>query len=133
MTDPTGLRALAGRVERAKQPGHQLDLAIIKAAYPELGLHHRQKGSDLLWSASGDLVSVPAYTSSLDAAMTLVPERWGITLERYWLREPGLWWSAHLSGGSGNLSAEVDDVAGAALALTAAALRARAAMGEGEG
>ena len=63
----------------------------------------------------------PRYTASIDAAMTLVPEGW---VESYQRRFDGRTTATCYRGGSGTL---VDaEAATSALALCAAALRARA-------
>lgn len=101
---------LAARVEAASVPDRELDRAIELAVFP-------------------DRLSPPvelellAYTSSLDAAMTLVPEGW-------------VWSINTFAGGKASacLMNERDEIvrpaeqyiASPALALTAACLRARA-------
>ncbi len=113
MTDPTTLLALAERCEQAAGPDRELDFAIAAGVgwpdSPNLHQHARR------------------YTESLDAAVTLVLEKWIYELGR---------------GESENFRAlcRVRDERGnwtgwavaatAALALCAAALRARAAMAQ---
>lgn len=70
------------------------------------------------------------YTGSYDAAKTLIPDGCGIEMHRYWLKKPGEWWSAALSWGTSGEYAEAVDVPSEARAITASALRARAALAE---
>jgi hypothetical protein len=125
------LPALIARVEAATGPDRKLDSMILLAVTP--GGSWRQN-SDGVWllrveddSTPGETARTyrdpPAYTASLDAAMALVPERW-------------LW----VVGSMGNARVHEDQTSGRdaigqaatpALALTAAALRARlASMGD---
>lgn len=117
----TDLLALAERCEQATGPDRELD-ARIEAALAEAdfdalandGVHVRD------WNA-------PAYTASIDAAMSLVPEgrEWRVR----WCELPdGTWASIARIGENGcglNTSAATP-----ALALCAAALRARATLSE---
>lgn len=122
------MRDLISRIESATGPDRELDADIAKAlgAKPTITVGH-----ELL----GNLREVPAhsarYTASLDAALSLVPEAMAWTLgqnvhHRYWvasinaLNEEGAPYSRGMS----------DNKHGPALALCAAALRARLAMQE---
>lgn len=110
MTDKQTLLDLAKWCEEAGEPSRDLDCDIYAA------LDNRP-------AEFSDLHEAPDYTASLDAAMTLVPE--------------GLFWtvdnspSAHIISlgpqGEKQLRA-VSDAETPALALTATALRALAAM-----
>jgi hypothetical protein len=125
------LLALAERVEAASGPDRDLDTEILwhvdrrrftcgywnaASGLPrELEVMPSPKGG-LGWI--GAQCSAPAYTTSIDAAMTLVPEGYD-------------WIIGHTNGGL-TIHAEVGDrqqwfANTPALALTAAALRARAA------
>lgn len=80
----------------------------------------------------------PRYTASLDAAMSLVPEGCGFHLDRYWIasRKEPAWLCEISTGGIPSNPRQVyagDDAWSAALAVTCAALRARAAALQGEG
>lgn len=78
-------------------------------------------------------VDLPPFTRSHDAAMMLVPNGWGIRLDRYWIAQvEDPVWSASLTGGLGNLSGDAEDCRSAALALCAAALRALVAIQAGK-
>jgi hypothetical protein len=112
MADPQDLLALAAKVEAATGASFLLEQEVADA----VGHNPRAR--------------LPAYTASLDAAMTLVPEGWD--------------WSASSYGEDG-ASAEVwvhgwqDDTrinsflaTTPSLCLVVAALRARAAIREGE-
>ena len=71
------LIALAERVERAEGPDRELDAEIA----PLKGLRRVDEGQPLgrVWyDHRGHGVPLPAFTASLDAAMTLVPEGWSM-------------------------------------------------------
>lgn len=130
------LRALADRVERAKGADTALDADIMLAKHPELaswdcvtypgGKH--PFFADRSDPEGANVVSPLAFTASLDAALTLVPEGCD------WLAR-----SDHIEGGYGHVTLQGISpnelphaslgqayAATPALALTAAALRARA-------
>jgi len=117
--DRDTLLALAERVERARGPAFVIDAKIAAAVG---------------WP---DDVVPPAYTTSLDAAMTLVPDGAGFNLDRYWIREGVRWTTKIATGGIPENPRQVFDcwdAYTAPLAIVAAALRARAALlGQGEG
>lgn len=123
------LLALAERCEAATGPDRELDALI---AYQHLGLFVRNEGHPLgrkCYDTHGIEVALPRYTASLDAAMTLVPE--GRRQDHVWPDGEGgfcsyIWEkdrAAYISGKSRACST--------ALALTAAALRARASSQNG--
>ncbi len=125
MTDAAGLRALAERVERAEGADRDLDGAVASVVLPNVESYD----GDWWWGPHDDApLHVPAYTASLDDAVSLVPE--------------GKVWCLFGVGYGNNPRSEAyvedDDAdypggaATPALALTAAALRARAAMMEGK-
>jgi len=105
--DPTALRALADRVEMAEGPSRELDAEIDDA---------------LTWR--GVWSFKPTFTGSLDDALALVPEghRWAIKQKEDFYA--GCW--REIDGIGPSVIAATP-----ALALTAASLRARAAMMEG--
>lgn len=124
-TNRAQLLALADRCER-EEPSAALNEAIALAAgWRTVFLH-----GEPWWSPPGSLewvMGIDAYTTSLDAAVTLVPEHWD--------------WMVHLySAIEGHASQYVLAVVGIpgthaeimaatpAMALCAAALRARAAQ-----
>ena len=125
VAEPTrraALLALAERVEQASGADASLDSRIQRCI-----------GASLF----------KPYTRSLDAALTLVPEGWWLTLDRYIISDDPkpntrTWriWLKRMVGdieGDGPVGSQKLFATGAtpALALTAAALRARAAMEEG--
>ncbi len=122
MTDAATLLALAERCER-EEPGCELNDAIAFAVGWRLNETIWWNPPDGDWS-----LEVPRYTTSLDAAVTLVPEGWiwqgG---ERYEDEKVGGWARVFPRGamnrGTGNRDAKTS-----ALALCAAALRACVAM-----
>jgi hypothetical protein len=117
------LTALIARVEAATGPDGVLDAEIHRAANVALqDMIAYDIGGWLVGGKHPQPVKVPAYTASLDAAASLVPE--------------GCEWTRHF-GANGRLTMMVHgpDPAGSlaqaatpALALTAAALRARLAQ-----
>ena len=132
MTDRTALLALAGRVERLTGPDREVDAEIWLAVTP--GATRRktsyvhaatQRTCELdetrVLQPDGrrELVIVPNYTASLDAALTLVLEdAWvSLTMQRQ-MNRADIRWSDD--------SSVVRSGATPALAMVAAALRARA-------
>lgn len=129
MTNET--QALAARVEAAEGPSRELDAEIcahiLRSASDQFGLgctfEVQQSSTDeTSWSVvtyanvqKSDRQSPPAYTSSLDAAMTLVPEGRSATIS---IRKPA---AACIDGPRQNWCYANTP----ALALCAAALRAR--------
>ncbi len=134
--------ALAERCEAAAGPDRELDAEILRLT----------GGPEIRWIGDGDGVfrgkcytvwsernplprSVPAYTASLDAAMTLKPEGMRLMLSEWddetHLRPRGPW-QAVLSLPGADASFDLmrghrcDHANSPALALCAAALRARA-------
>lgn len=138
MPNPTTLLELADRVERATGADRELDVDICAAANPDLAVYHGYSVADLRAASPANtnaafakITGVPAYTSSTDDALMLVPD--------------GAIWQG--GGGNGRAYAivvseqDVDPIRAArqmtfeaatpALAICAASLRARAAGGEG--
>lgn len=136
MTTPEALNALADRVER-EEPSRELDAAIAQMA----SIAHRSrrtargvnKGREWLVDSHGRVEewrhAPPSYTTSLDAAVTLVPEQW--TAWELRSHQAKTRFSADLSRLT-ECDAGEDWAHGRgatpAAALTAAALRARAAL-----
>jgi hypothetical protein len=129
----TEMLGLADRCETAKGPSPQIDAeivalrnnALVKPYPPQTDFGPGQKwqfwsldGLHFLANESHAQFKVLPVTASLDAAMTLVPEE--------------AWWSAMRSPCADTFDAEVAEqqsrAATPALALCAAALRARAAQ-----
>jgi hypothetical protein len=128
MTTPDSLKQLAERVEAATGPDRELDEAICAALYPTYELPYAAR------CAPTHIQSiVPRYSASLDAAMTLVPEGWCKTVADWWCGDDKPPFFADC-GDLDALKADVDGIifqawaATPALALTAAALRARASI-----
>lgn len=112
---------LAERCEKATGPDRELDLAIAKLPirpHPVPAKATLGQGG-LAWSGAYGF-KCAEYTASLDAAMTLVPEGWN------WQVGVGNHnWAAVYKGAPPSM--RVDPIAATpALALCAAALRARA-------
>jgi hypothetical protein len=111
------LLALSERCEKAQRPDRELDAAIWLVLDPEA----YSVTAAGIFSESGNWVgTLPTYTASLDAAMTLKPEGWQ--------------WSRYSTDDVFYLMSSLGTVQGHgandALALCAAALRARALMVE---
>ncbi len=122
MSEEATLIALAERVEQASEASRPLDADVALTQG-----WHELPGDN--WIGPLGQIAVPAYTASLDAAMTLVPEGCGFLLtatshERWAqiVRESKLDDGTPLIGGMASSKAATP-----ALALTAACLRARAA------
>jgi hypothetical protein len=124
------LRALIASVEAASGPDRELDVAVTC-----LLVDRKHEASRRPSNRAGRVVTryldnrtgtwtAAAYTASLDAALLLVPEGW----QDCWTLEGRFCWLRRLTAEG------VDEVqteaATPALALTAAALRARLAMEE---
>lgn len=121
---PDDLMALAAKVEAASGGSSWLDAEIAEAIDPA-NAHHWQVYRDWLIEDDSDPSDPvpcppPAYTASLDSAMMLVPE--GYTFE---IRNA---YSAVRHPSFPRFDGEGRSIATPALALTAAALRARASQ-----
>jgi len=118
------LLELADRVEKASGPDRELDVSIGSTVFDVEWRPYRpnaRKTWGFQRAAKDDVVfygteSVPRYTASLDAAMTLVPSNIGFQLTVYSDVKPGCTVGLH---------GDLERAATPALALTAAALRAR--------
>lgn len=115
---------LAEQCEKACGADREIDLRIQMATNPEwapikeneVNFHVRYGGH-------------PRFSASLDAAMSLVPESAGLGIERYWNQHGEVWSAEIRTGGVPDNPRKVFDcydAATPALALCAAALRARA-------
>ena len=134
---------LAARCEAATGPDRELDAEIAsqlsghEAYLVTIGPDHRREEWVFISTDAGDASPtsrpVPRYTSSLDAAMTLVPEGWFLNLlteldQRNWevsLRSPIL--DDFRRFATSRTYGNEKGVATPALALCTAALRAREA------
>ena len=133
MTNRATLIALAQRVEEAEGPDRNLDFVIFRALHLEYaGPEWREFGGGL-WHVqdSSDARCLPPpertpsrWTASLDAALTLVPDGYVVNLgndEPIWAQ---VWIDNDPTSRGGGTTM--------ALALCAAALRARAQMERGK-
>jgi hypothetical protein len=124
----SALLQLAERCEKATGPDNVLEREIAEA----LGWRHvRNKGPDSEWfpyvwvAPDGECdpdEAYPDYTESLDAAMQLVPEGCSWNLHKH-----SCWARSCVFVDDGRDAGHCCDCATPALALVAAALRARAA------
>lgn len=134
----SALLELADRCEKAVGPDREIDCLIfewLNSAYTpaKRGMYYGEP-TGVYFEYVGDgekdeVAHAGIYTASLDAAMTLVPEGWD------WLREAHNEMRVYPTALYGRLDYAGQDRLGAnelpALALTAAALRARAAPVDG--
>ncbi|MBC9180219.1 hypothetical protein [Pseudoroseomonas ludipueritiae] len=75
--------------------------------------------------------TVPKYTTSLDAAVSLVPEGAGVQIERFWVQHISTpVWSAEVRWGIDGETVYAEERPTPALALCCAALKARLALEE---
>jgi hypothetical protein len=130
----TDLLDLAVRVEGAEGPDRELDVAIVYALHPDIGHYEGQCIGDdpIFWHEPYRKQPCPEFTASLDAAMGLVPEGWQTESLSWWAGEgahcrllgsvlrDGRWTRFGREGRAEGAGATP------ALALCAAALRARA-------
>lgn len=123
------LEALADRVER-EVPSRELDRAIARAVgfRPSWAGSHGEAHFYAPGAPEGSATPIAReYTTSLDAAATLVPEGLHLDLHDWtWAEEPC--WSAGLQSSKGPTICLFARAATRAAALTAACLRARAAL-----
>jgi hypothetical protein len=134
------LNALADQCER-EEPSRELDEAIAFAVFDlEARLYSNRPRVRVMWlyrRGTNDVVfygasSVPAYTTSLDAAVSLVPENWALSLgemrglpER--IRRRG-WLNDHNTPDGKATRWREGNSSSPSLAICAAALRARASI-----
>jgi len=137
------LEALAARVEAAQGADRELDEAVARATgwdtecgelwWTPAQVAERRRLKVSRWRHQP--VSLPAYTASLDAAASLVPSGWRVSQVGEWdhdtLRTRGPWFAILIPAGKSDdfswvTKARCNHAATPALALTAAALRARA-------
>lgn len=136
------LADLIGRLESATGPDRQLDAEIVVAITPDVVGIEPTVMNKREWLFRFDpprrwlesWLSVPAYTASLDAAVTLVPEGWAIASLEWWpMRQGGAGVALFETDSHGGYDREYcrDVRVGCcwtpALALCIAALRAREA------
>ena len=114
MTNTTHLRELIEQLESAESGSRELDAAIQRAMGPDFPLHFSGVGV------------CNAFTTSLDAALTLVPEGWSWSLgEMRGIGKFRGWLNDHNTP-DGLAVRHIDaDATTPALALCIAALRAR--------
>jgi hypothetical protein len=128
----TSLEELAGIVEQAEGPDRELDKAIAHAlGWVPVPNPTSAGGLSGRWYQPDGKISgmegPPNWCASLDAAMSLCPEGWCRTVT---------WLAANKEASAKLFRADRKDepqakAATEALALTAACLRSRAAIGEG--
>lgn len=120
---------LIDRIEAAEKGSRELDLDLWWQCKANRGSANEPMPEDYRQS-NLRMDDAPRYTTSLDAAMTLVVEGAGICLDRYWIAEVDdpVWLASIQTGGiPGNPRQvfEVRDRPTPALAICAAALKAR--------
>ena len=135
MTDRTALLALAERCEQAAGPERELDAEIALACgivtSRECDFFYGHKDHSVMvlerdyYDHDRNAPALPYFTASLDAAVTLVPEGW--TWGRF---HSGTVECMTLNGPDNSILVERGEGISTALALCAAALRARAAIAQ---
>lgn len=125
------LLALAARCEAATGPDRDIDRALC----PVVGIRVVDEGHPLgvcYYDENRHGIPLPLFTHSMDAAIRLVPEGW--LLANLSQTDAGFWWAELRKGYITSYSAVAMTshyrAATAALALTAASLRARSLSGE---
>lgn len=126
----SALAALATHCEQATGSDRELDLAIAQALQPnrlwqsgewsDVEIAH-QRGS------GGEAFPAPSYTSSADAALTLIPDGWKVWGVR---EDDSGWWVGLSLDGGRNVQGGWAPTPTFALAMSAAALRAHAAIAQ---
>ena len=140
MTKSEQFEALALRCERATGPDRELDLAMWSAVTGESWRWHEAFPSQSVITcdryganaAGNPIVTLDEFSASLDAALTLVPE--GMRPSVGQNVHHGYWHAfvqSIVDSTPHQLGGAVSDTSGA-LALCAAAIRARAQMERGE-
>lgn len=150
MTDPATIASLADRIEKLTGPDYALDGEIAKAQ--GWNYSRRDVTGHWGWTRPGMPnhynASPPAYTASIDSAMTLVPEGWWLaglnfnhadfrsSMDREWHAEvagPVTWAVVdRYAGEEPQFECEGGNAATPAIALCAAALRAIAVQGQAD-
>ena len=132
MTNPSELLRLAERCEAATGADRELDALILEALGYEVKRDHGRMGfavrgeGPVRYLQGTHWQSFGRYTTSIDAAMELVPEGATPALSRHRGSARG---SAHITRDTDGRSLGIcHSAATPALALAAAALRARAAL-----
>lgn len=122
------LLALAKQCEEASGPDRNLDLQIERDVIGHVPLHWRVGSMGTILSGFDDVsICVPLYTASLDVALKLVPEGCWVTL-RFTAPKPSeTYEGAFIDFGETPYHANCRRPE-MALALCAAALKARAAL-----
>lgn len=148
MTDTSSLSHLIERLEKATEPDRETDLAIQLAIEPDgdiAGLMQFRRGFDgkpgMAWDINhGGSVCfekrddggrcfynggypLPKYSSSIDAAMTLVPKSSHILLNGY--NAEGFWHTARVQTFKQEMTPDAAKAASIPLALCIAALKAQ--------
>lgn len=128
------LLALAERCEKAEGPDRLLSQAIAEAVgwKCDLGTNWARESASVWWrDPGGNTRDLPDFSASLDAALSLVPEGCAPMQDWHHLRDdlPGvLVWECYVQQVSDGHTIGSADAGTPALAMAAAALRARAAQ-----
>jgi hypothetical protein len=138
MNDNNTLLALAQRCEDAEGPDRELDTAVFAHLRPDLRIADkadldRFPGDPIRFTNGFLLFKVPLFTASLDAALTLVPEGmiWMLTNSGTdHPTAPDFTKATAIVGDWRDTQLGLNVAATPALALCAAALKARAAQGD---
>lgn len=124
MTKAEQFEALALRCEQAVDSDGNLDKAILLAlGYSWRGMDYWHSDDKRIWRNPSN------FTASLDAALTLVPEGWSVSVS---INERHTWGQATMGRSYPTNKTIATEHRTPALALCAAALRARAQMERGK-
>ena len=132
MTNRATLEALLARVLAGTGPDRELDGALAEAL--QVGGNPWKHDGDGWISVHGFGCQAAMFTTSLDAALTVVPEGWRINLLSEWdnetIRAKGAWQAILMPIGKGDsihagMRTRCDHAATPARALIAACLKAR--------
>lgn len=132
---------LIARLEKARTPDRAIDIAILQATDPN-GYRIEDDGTILVSGDQGDGpgwfnigYEVPAFTASIDAALTLVPVTFdyevmilGTNDNKTWTCASIKWWEERRAINEKGWKNRSANNKGPALALCAAALKVRAAQ-----
>lgn len=125
---------LAARIEAATEGSRELDAETADTTDSVVPCACTGACNPDSLNYLGGCPSVRAYTTSLDAALTLVPEGWSFSVGDLRGYDPPMW-RCHLrdhrpqsltAAGHSHIWKEGNTIAGPALAICAAALKARA-------
>lgn len=124
MSEQANLLKLAEACEQSRGPDRKLDVAIVYALHPNIGPYepHCSGEEPIFWRDPYRKQRCPKFTSSIDAAIKLIPNEWTRSVDA---TEPMSGIDVRLYDESGDSGLIADGSSKLeALAICAAALRA---------